>query len=47
MCRGESEIVNILNETHKKGTNMDMPKIKLRRTTSSNIIHNSDCCIIL
>ena len=47
MCRGESEIVNILNETHKKGTNMDMPKIKLRRINSSNIIHNSDCCIIL
>ena len=51
MCRGESEIVNILNETHKININininMDMPKIKLRRTNTSNIFRNSNCCIIL
>ena len=47
MCRGESEIINILNETHKTNTNVNMPKIKLRRINSSNIFRNSDCCIIL
>ena len=49
LCCGESEIINILNETHKINTNMDMdmPKIKLRRINSSNIFRNSDCCIIL
>ena len=45
MCRGEAEIINILNETHQVKTNI--PKFKLRRMNSSNIYRNSDCCIIL
>ena len=47
MCRGESEIINILNETHKINTNKNMTTIKLKRMNSSNIFRNSDCCIIL